>query len=73
MSGRTGWFVEAPRRPRCGSAILTDGDATWCSFVGGRSQAPCTWGLGDLDRGSREADAAAHREPIRLGGWMGDV
>jgi hypothetical protein len=37
------------RCPRCGSTLLSDAKAIWCSFVGGRQgpapERPCTFGI----------------------------
>ena len=33
------------RCPRCGSPLLTDGNMYWCSFVGGRTEKPCSFGI----------------------------
>ncbi len=31
--------------PRCGSTLLTSDRKIWCSFVGGRNEGPCSFGL----------------------------
>lgn len=57
--------------PRCGAGSLAPEEGhRYCSYTGGDTDAPCSWGLGSLDRGSREADVAAlvqaagpHRSP----------
>lgn len=60
----SGEFDPLMRCPRCGASTIHDADtgARWCSWIGGDTDAPCTWGLGESDRGSREADRKAWRQ-----------
>lgn len=49
--------------PRCGAGSLaTEEGHRYCSYIGGDTDAPCSWGLGKHDRGSREADRAEWRK-----------
>lgn len=33
------------RCPRCGAPLLSDGRNYWCSFVGGRREKACSFGI----------------------------
>lgn len=58
-----GEFDPLVKCPRCGASTLVDEEGhRWCAYIGGETDAPCSWGLDSLDRGSREADVAAWRK-----------
>lgn len=52
------------RCPRCGSPLLYDGTNYWCSFVGGREEKACAFGIdkpvGDLALGVMKARGREH-------------
>ena len=45
--GDSCWMSDL-RCPRCGCALNTNGRFVWCSFVGGRSERACDYGLGGV-------------------------
>lgn len=73
--GNDGDFCDK-RCPRCGSTLLRNPKGKeWCSFVGGGSERPCTYGLddkGDSDRRIEElkpaCDQATNDFYARMGG-----
>lgn len=42
---RTLGEVQSRRCPRCGSTLITNGRVVWCTFVGGGTERPCTYGI----------------------------
>lgn len=43
--GKTHFWVEGKRCPRCGCSLVSDGKYVWCSFVGSDGQKACSYGL----------------------------
>lgn len=43
--GKTCFWIEGKRCPRCGCSLVSDGKHVWCSFVGGDGQKACSYGL----------------------------
>lgn len=41
-------WISDKERPLCRSALVTNGRVVWCSFVGGTSERPCSYGIKTL-------------------------
>lgn len=47
-SQRAVWApLDMKKCPRCGCQVLTNGSVVWCSFVGGRNEKACAYGIDD--------------------------
>ena len=47
--GKTCFWLEGKRCPRCGCSLISDGKLVWCSFVGGDGQKACSYGIDGTD------------------------
>ena len=43
MSGKTVFFVEGAKCPKCGGSLVSDGNLVWCSFI--VSAKACNYGI----------------------------